>query len=55
MNDMKTIENTYTTGILEAVRQRLGLECDDISIYQDILDMTKGEVFNHVLSWNGLY
>lgn len=54
MEHTKSVKNMYTTEIVEAVRQRFGLMYDDSSMDQDILVMSKNEIFNHVLSWNGL-
>lgn len=54
MDNTKTTRNMYTTEIVETVRQRLGLMYDDESMDQDILNMSKGEVFKHVVNWNGL-
>lgn len=46
--------NKYPTEIFEFVRQRLGLEYDDTSLDEEIIKMSKNEVFKHVVNWNGL-
>ena len=45
---------TYNEDIMEAVRQSLGLEEDDISADDEIMDMDRAEVFKRYCQWNGL-
>lgn len=45
--------NKYPDYIMEAVRQNLGLNEDDMSKDSEINEMTKNEVFNRVCNWNG--
>ena len=46
--------NTYGKEIMEALRQRRGLEPDDVSEDTDIMNMAKQDVFNDYCAWNGL-
>lgn len=45
---------TYNREIMEAVRQRLGLEEDDVSEDSYIMAMDKKDVFRKYCEWNGL-
>ena len=45
---------TYGKDVMEALRQRRGLEPDDISEDTDIMSMAKQDVFNEYCMWNGL-
>lgn len=44
----------YNDDIMEAVRQSLGLEEDDVSADDEIMDMDRAEVFKRYCQWNGL-
>lgn len=44
----------YNNEIMEAVRQRMGLEEDDTSKDDIIMKMDKEEVFMEYCQWNGL-
>ncbi len=39
---------------MEALRQRRGLEPDNVSEDTDIMSMSKQDVFNEYCQWNGL-
>ena len=55
--DMKTdqvIEPKYPEYIMAKIRQRMGLESEDTSLDWRITKMSKMEVFNQVLLWEGL-
>ncbi|PRR87320.1 hypothetical protein [Bacillus atrophaeus] len=59
-NLLKVIDATsklyeiYPETIIRYVRQRLGDDADDTSVDEDILKMSKNQVFSHVTKWNGL-
>ena len=44
----------YNNDIMEAVRQRMGLDEDDTSRDDDIMKMDKRDVFMEYCQWNGL-
>lgn len=44
----------YMDEIMEAVRQRMGLEEDDESADKEIMQMDRSEVFKEYCEWNGL-
>ncbi len=44
----------YNNDIMEAVRQRMGLEEDDTSKDDVIMKMDKEDVFREYCQWNGL-
>ena len=44
----------YNNDIMEAVRQRKGLEKDDTSKDDEIMKMDKEEVFREYCQWHGL-
>lgn len=44
----------YNDDIMEAVRQRMGLDEDDTSKDDKIMKMDKEEVFKEYCQWNGL-
>lgn len=44
----------YPDDIMESVRQALGLEESDESKDHEIAEMSRSEVFDHVLAWNGI-
>ncbi|MDE7423945.1 MAG: hypothetical protein K2N51_09660 [Lachnospiraceae bacterium] len=44
----------YNNDIMEAVRQRMGLEKDDTSKDDEIMKMDKEEVFREYCQWHGL-
>lgn len=46
---------TYGNEVMEAVRQRLGLEDDDVSEDSYIMSMDKKDVFRKYCEWNGLF
>lgn len=46
--------NKYSEWIMEDVRQNLGLEADDVSRDNDINEMSKDEIFERILEWDGL-
>ena len=48
------MENTYGKEVMEALRQRRGLEPDDVSEDVDIMNMAKQDAFNEYCAWNGL-
>lgn len=50
----KEYKETYNDDIMEAVRQTLGLEEDDVSADDKIMDMDRAEVFKRYCRWNGL-
>lgn len=54
LNATDKLKEKYPLHIIEFVRQRCGLEPDDMSMDGQILNMTKSEVFKDVLNWNGL-
>lgn len=43
----------YPEEVMEAIRQNLGLESDDSSMDDEIMKMSKDEVFDRLLTWNG--
>ncbi|HDR7922606.1 hypothetical protein [Bacillus paranthracis] len=59
-NDLKGIvlteqlKSTYPLHLIETVRRSLGLDKDDTSMDNTILEMDKSEVFAGVVQWNGL-
>ncbi|WP_144537093.1 hypothetical protein [Bacillus thuringiensis] len=59
-NDLKRIVSTeqlktiYPLHLIETVRQSLGLQKDDTSMDNTILEMNSSEVFACVVQWNGL-
>ena len=40
--------------VIEAVRQNMGLEKDDESRDEEILQMSRDEVFRRFMTWNGI-
>lgn len=46
--------NMYAKDIVNDVRQNIGAEYDDDSKDEDILKMSKDEILERVLEWNGL-
>ena len=44
----------YSPEVMERVRQRLDLEEDDESCDLDITGMSRDEVFDHCLCWEGI-
>jgi hypothetical protein len=54
MDYTKQLESKYSVSIIRYLRKRGGLEKDDRSMDKEFLNMSKGEVFKDVLSWNGL-
>lgn len=46
--------NKYPNYIMEAVRQNLGLEKDDISKDEYINNMEESEILEKYLTWNGI-
>lgn len=48
------VDEKYFSYIMEAVRQNLGLEADDISMDDEIAEMSKDEILSRVCNWNGL-
>lgn len=44
----------YSDEVMEACRQRMGLEKDDKSCDVDIWNMSHEEVFSEYCKWNGL-
>lgn len=54
MNATKQLEEMYPQHIVEIVRERLDLEPDDTSLDMKIANMSKNEIFKHVVGWNGL-
>jgi len=54
MDATKQLEDMYPQHIIEAVREHLDLEPNDTSLDMEIANMSKNEVFKHVVSWNGL-
>ena len=44
----------YNNDIMEAVRQRMGLEENDFSKDDVIMQMDKEEIFREYCQWNGL-
>jgi hypothetical protein len=51
MDDNKKI---YSSRIMAAVRQRMGLEPDDDSLDAAIMEMDPCHVFNELCTWEGL-
>ena len=45
---------TYNNDVMEAIRQRLGLEPDDNSKDEQIMNMDKSKAFQEYCLWNGL-
>lgn len=54
MNATELLKEKYPEYIIKTVRKRFGLEENDTSEDQDILEMSKSQVFSHVVNWNGL-
>ncbi|MGG2091285.1 hypothetical protein AB1283_00780 [Bacillus sp. S13(2024)] len=54
MNATEKLKEKYPLHIIEYVRKRSGLEANDTSMDEEILNMTKSEVFKDVVCWNGL-
>lgn len=46
--------NKYEEYIMKDLRQRLGLEPDDESKDDEIMSMSKDEVFESLLEWEGI-
>ena len=44
----------YIDEVMEAVRQRMGLEEDDESADEEIMQMDRSKVFKEYCLWNGL-
>lgn len=44
----------YNEAIMQAVRQRFGLDENDVSIDESIMKMKKEEVFEEYCKWHGL-
>lgn len=44
----------YPDEVMEAIRQNLDLESDDTSMDKKIMKMSKDEIFDRLLTWNGL-
>lgn len=44
----------YIDEVMEAVRQRIGLEEDDESADEEIMQMDRSKVFKEYCLWNGL-
>lgn len=54
MSTTEQLEQKYSSDVIESVRQQLGLEDDDASKDARILNMSKNEIFKHVVNWDGL-
>lgn len=50
---LELASKTYNREVMEALRQRRGLEPDDASEDTDIMSMAKQDVFNEYCIWNG--
>jgi len=55
VNWLELAPKTYSKEIMEALRQRRGLEPSDISEDADIMSMAKQDAFNEYCQWNGLF
>lgn len=51
---LELVPKTYSKKIMEAIRQRRGLEPDDGSKDGEIMNMAKQDVFNEYCIWEGL-
>lgn len=51
---LKPTQRTYNKNVMEALRQRRGLEPSDASQDSDIMSMAKQDVFNEYCQWKGL-
>ncbi len=54
MNWLELTLRTYSKEVMEALRQRRGLEPGDASEDTDIMSMAKQDVFNEYCQWEGL-
>lgn len=54
VNWLEPAQKTYNKKVMEALRQRRGLEPGDTSQDGDIMSMAKQDVFNVYCQWNGL-
>lgn len=54
VNCLEPVQKTYNKKVMEALRQRRGLEPGDSSKDGDIMSMSKQDVFNEYCEWNGL-
>ena len=52
--DMWKTSRKYNDSIMEAVRQRMGLDEDDESQDEEIMSMDRAKVFREYCLWNGL-
>ena len=52
-SNVGTSQNKYSDEIMRIVRQRLGLNAFDTSKDSLINEMDKGEIFDHVCTWEG--
>ena len=46
--------NKYNNTIMKAIRQRMGLDENDTSCDEEIMNMDKYQVFREYCLWNGL-
>lgn len=53
-NTTVLIEDLYPNYIIKKLRNRLGEDENDSSVDDEILSLSKNEVFSHVLKWDGL-
>lgn len=54
LNMLQLAPKTYNEMIMEALRQRRGLEVNDISEDAEIMKMAKQDIFNEYCQWKGL-
>lgn len=54
VNWLEPADKTYSKEVMEALRQRRGLEPGDASQDSDIMSMAKQDVFNEYCQWKGL-
>lgn len=54
VNWLEPAQKTYNKKVMEALRQRRGLEPGDVSQDGDIMSMSKQDVFNEYCQWEGL-
>lgn len=54
VNWLEPAQKTYNKKVMEALRQRRGLEPRDASDDADIMSMAKQDVFNEYCQWKGL-
>ena len=52
--DKTTVQKQYSDFIMRAVRQSLGLDEDDTSRDEEIMEMAGAEIVDRYLTWNGI-